>query len=332
MKLFVTGAAGFLGNAIVRSLRSHGHEAVGLGITDQDLRKVERAGGRPVQGDLRTKEGLETAARGAREADGVIHAIKISHRAAPGVVETDVAKRQVLNLKALEDGEAVDRASVSAMLDALAGSGKPFVYSSSCAIFGNTGTAVFNEDSQVPAESVYGTWRAKHDRMLREASSRGIRTVVLRSAMIYGPHPDGMPLGRPDPANMHQQLMDKDAVGYLGKGDEISTCVHVDDYADLFVLALEKAQPGSVFIAGSEDYSRKTLALALSHAYGYRGKTRSWTLEEAQAVLGKGKILDFLFENHRTTSEKAKRVLGWEPTRPSLLEFALQEAKRATRP
>ncbi len=86
---------------------------------------------------------------------------------------------------------------------------------------------------------------------------------------------------------MHQQLWEEGCVGYYNDGSDISTGVHVDDFAELFVLALEEAPAGLMYYGGASDYTRKELALALSLAYGYGGKIRSWTLEEAKTHPGR---------------------------------------------
>ncbi len=325
MKVFVTGAAGFVGNAVVRSLLARGHEAIGLVIDKRDAVKVERVGGQAVCGDLRTAEGLAIAAGNARSADGVIHCTKSFW---PETLEADAARRGELIKRETEEWESVDLATLNVVLDALEGTGKPFVFSSSSSVFSDTGDAIFDEDSPVPETATYGSWRIRHERLVLQAASRNIRTVAMRCAMIFGPHPDDLPLGRPHPANMHQQLADRDSVGYLLPGDHLNTAVHVDAYADLYVLALEKAAPGSVFIGGTEDYTPKTFALALSYAYGYGGRIRGWTREEAAAVLGEGTAMKFLQDRIRTTSAKAKRVLGWQPKAPSLMECAMEEARR----
>ncbi len=328
MKIFVTGGAGFVGTAIVRALKAAGHAPIGLAIDTPDMAKVEQAGGVAVQGDLSTPAGLEVLRRYATESDGVITAVKVCRRTDLGKVDPNPENREQAEGLANKQWEEVNLASIQTIVAALRGTGKPFIYNNSSVSIGDMGTAIADEETVPPSPGYYGHWQTLHEKMVLAAAAENIRTVSLRAGMIFGPHPNGLPLGRPHPANMHQQLWEEGAVGYYNDGSDISTGVHVDDFAELFVRALEKAPPGSIFYGGAADYTRKELAVALSYAYGYGGKTRSWTLEEAKRVLGDGKMFKFLTENHRTTSAKAIRMLGWQPKAPSLLEFAYQEAAR----
>jgi nucleoside-diphosphate-sugar epimerase len=299
-----------------------------MAINSSDAAIVEKNGARAVVGDLTTDEGLAVARREAVAADGVIHAVKVHRVTQTDAPAADAAKREELHHAKHSEWERVDELTLDMLLDALAGTNKPLVFSSSCSIYGDAGEKVIDESSPLAPDSRYGGWRAQHERKVIEAASRGIRTVALRTAKIYGPHPKDMPLGRPHPAQMHGHLMDADAVGYLEDGSSVGTAVHVDDYAELFVLALEKAPPGSVYIGGCEDYTRKTHALAMSHAYGYGGRIRSWTMEETRKALGDGRVIELFMVNHRTSSRKAMEELGWRPKAPSMMECALMEERR----
>lgn len=111
MKVFVTGAAGFIGRAVVEDLRNNGHEAIGLARSDASADKIKKAGGEVIRGDI---EDLESLKKGATESDGVIHLAFIHDFSAEGFA------------KALE----VDRAAISAMAEAMQGTGKPLAIAS----------------------------------------------------------------------------------------------------------------------------------------------------------------------------------------------------------
>ena len=111
MKVFVTGAAGFIGRAVVEDLTKNGHQALGLARSDASAEKIKKAGGEVIRGDI---EDVESLKKGAKEADGVVHLAFIHDFSAEGFA------------KALE----VDRAAIRAMADAMEGTGKPLAIAS----------------------------------------------------------------------------------------------------------------------------------------------------------------------------------------------------------
>src|SRR3954467_10532605 len=133
MQVFLTGATGYIGSAVAAALRAAGHEVAGLARSDAAVERLERSGVRPVRGDLADAAVLE---RGSRAADAVIHTGTTNDARAP----------------------EVDRAAVDAILRALDGSGKPFVYTSGIWVYGDTKGRIVDETTQLtPAPIV--AWR-----------------------------------------------------------------------------------------------------------------------------------------------------------------------------
>jgi len=284
MKVFLTGATGYIGKAVAERLRAAGHQLSGLARTDQAVAKLEAAGVTPVRGDFTNPAAV---ASGARSANAVI-----------SMATTYDAK--------------VDAPAVDAVLDALAGSNKPFIYTSGIWVNGDTAGMVVDETTPPePVELV--AWRkAVEDRVL-EAAGRGVRSVVIRPAIVYG-RGGGIPAGFRDSARK------AGAARFVGSGENRWPMVHVDDLADLYLLALERAPGGTLLLAASGPaYPVKELAAAASRGAGRSGNTAEWPIEEARTELGSG-YADALTLDQQASSRRAEELLGWRPHRPGPIE------------
>jgi nucleoside-diphosphate-sugar epimerase len=279
MRVFVTGGTGYVGGAVVRRLLAAGHEVAALARSDEAAERLRGAGARVVRGTLEEVEGLAAA---ARDAGATIHA------GATGRAGQD----------------AVDAAAVAATLDALAGSDRAFVYTSGLWVLGDTGGRVAAEDAPLAAPPLVA-WRVEVEARVR--SARGVRGVVVRPGTVYG-HGGGIPGG------MVGSGRKKGVVRYVGDGAQRVNPVHVDDLADLYLLALA-APAGTVLHGAAETVSTRALAEVAAAAAGARAEP--WPLEEARAALGP--FADALALDQQVSSEGA-RALGWRPSRPGILE------------
>jgi nucleoside-diphosphate-sugar epimerase len=281
MIVFVTGATGYVGEAVVEALRSAGHRVLGLARSDDAAATLAAVGADVLRGSL---EDLDVLARGAREADAVIHA---GATGKPGQ-------------------DAVDTAAVRAMLDALERSGKPFVYTSGLWVLGCTGDQVADEDAPLRPAALVG-WRAEVERAVTGAAERGIRGVVVRPGVVFG-------RGGGTPGTFVASARRKGVVRYVGDGGQRWAFVHVDDLAELYVLALD-APPDTVLNAASgPSIPVRQVAEAAAEANG--AVAQAWPLEDARAVLGP--YADALALDQQVSAERA-RSLGWTPSRPSVL-------------
>lgn len=281
MRVFVTGATGYVGTAIVEALRSVGHGVVGLARSDDAAAKLQAAGADAMRGSL---EDLDVLATGVREADAVIHAGATGR---PGQ-------------------DAVDTAAVGAMLDALEGSGKPFLYTSGLWVLGDTGDRVADEDAPLRPTTIVA-WRADVERQVIGAAKRGVRSVVMRPGVVYG-------RGGGTPGTFVSSARRKGVVRYVGDGRQRWAFVHVDDLAELYLLALD-APAGTVLNAAGPSIPVHRVAETAAAANGARAE--AWPLEEARAVLGT--YADALALDQQVSAERA-RSLGWTPSRPSVLD------------
>src|SRR5260370_14840128 len=149
MKVFLTGATGYIGSAVAEKLRSLGHHVVGLARSDSAAAKLEQHRIEPYRGDLFDAEGI---IRGAESCDAVIHAASPNDVTAP----------------------RADQTLVSAVLKALTHSNKPFLYTSGVWVLGPTGDQVADENWP-PEPAAFVAWRPAIERQVLHAASLGIR-------------------------------------------------------------------------------------------------------------------------------------------------------------
>jgi nucleoside-diphosphate-sugar epimerase len=200
-----------------------------------------------------------------------------------------------------------DRTTISAILDVFAETEKSFVYTSGIWILGATGTQVAREDWRInPIPRVAG--REEIERRVLHAAEHGMRTCVIRPGIVYG-RGKGI-LGMVCPG------LDG-VVRFVGDGENHWPVVELEDLARFYLLALEKAPAGSLFLAVSENVVVKDVAEALRAGYGARA-TESIPLETARAQMGE--FADALVLDQQADSAHARGVLGWTPQAPPLLE------------
>lgn len=283
MKVFVTGATGYIGGAVADHLRAAGHTVTGLARSDASAARLKGAGVEPVRGDFADPASVGAAARAAQ---GVISAATTYD---PGI-----------------DGPAVD-----AIIEALAGSSKPFIYTSGIWAHGNTGGAVVDESS-APNPIPLIQWRQGVEERVLKSAQRGLRAIVIRPAVVYG-RAGGIPAG------WSQSARDEGAARFVGTGENRWPFVHVDDLADLYVLALERAPAGTLLLGVVGPSVRvREVAAAASRGAGAAGRTTSWPLEEARTKLGA--YADALVLDQQATGKRAQQLLGWQPKQPDVLE------------
>ncbi|MCP5117178.1 MAG: NAD-dependent epimerase/dehydratase family protein, partial [bacterium] len=252
MIVFLTGGTGYVGSAVGQALKGAGHRVVGLARSDASAKKLAAAGIEPIAGSLRdTSELIQLA----QAANGVVHA----------------------GMEWGEEMGQVDRAAVEAMMRGLAGTGKPFVYTSGTWLMGDTEEEEVGDDAPTnPVEVV--KWRPDVERMVTHSARRNIRGVVIRPVMVYG-------RGGGEVANFLQSGRDKGMVRYVGSGENHWSFVHVDDLCKLYVLALDNGGAGSTYVASSGEHRPvKEVAEAAAKATG--AVAQPWPIEEARAELG----------------------------------------------
>ena len=284
MRVFVTGATGFIGSAIVNDLLAAGHEVLGLARNDANAASLAALGVPAHRGDLTDPDSLT---EGARSCDGVIHTAFIHDFSRfAEVIETD-------------------RRAVEALAGALEGSGKPLVVTSGTVLLapGRLGT-----EQDAPRPDAH---RIDAERITMEAAGRGVRSSIVR------PPPTVHGAGEQGFVPMLIALARSTGVAaYVGDGANLWPAVHRLDIARLYRLALERAAPGTR-LHGVAEEGVPMRAIAETIGQGLGIPVRGLTREEAAAHFGW--MAPFVGMDNPTSSAITRSTMGWQPTGPELL-------------
>ncbi|QCP53701.1 NAD-dependent epimerase/dehydratase family protein [Trinickia violacea] len=291
MKIFVTGAGGFIGGSIAAGLVRAGHQVRGLIRREEQGDEMRRLGIEPVVGSLDDRALLIDEARAA---DAVINAASSDHRGA-----------------------------VEALIEALAGSGKPLLHTSGSSIVGDASggkgsTAIYREDA-LPEPTEDKAARVAIDRLVLDAAKRGIRSVVLCNTLIYG-HGAVAGSASVQLPRLVRQAQKSGIVRHVGAGENIWSNVHIDDVVELYRLALEKAPAGTFYFVESGEASYREMSSAIAAALRL-GEAQDWPLEAAIEEWGYEMASYGLGSNSRVRGERARTQLGWTPKRTSVIEW-----------
>ncbi len=288
MRVFVTGATGFIGSAVVRELLAAGHQVVGLARSDTAAAALTAAGAAVHRGTL---DDLDSLRSGAVAADGVIH-----------TAFTDIS-----GSTNFADAAAADLRAVETIGAALEDSGKPFVVTSATPILAMLGRLGTEEDVSDPAVP-----RVASENAAIALAERGVRSSVVRLATSV--HSEG------DKHGFVPRLIgiarDKGVSAVVGDGANRWPAVHELDAAHLFRLALEAAPAGSrLHGVGEEGVPFRDIAGVIGRHLNL--PVVSISREEADAHFGF--LSAFVSLDNPTSSTQTQELLGWRPVHPALI-------------
>ena len=289
MRVFVTGATGFIGSATVSELLGAGHQVLGLARSPQAADALRAAGADVHRGAL---DDLTALRGGAREADGVIHLAFTNISAT-----TDFA-----------ESCRVDREAVTALGEALEGSGRPLVVTSGLLLEpGRVGT-----ENDAPADNPFARLRGASEAVTLAFADRGVRAIVLRlAASVHSENDRGfvphlIALAR---ANGY--------AAYPGDGSMRWTAVHRRDAARLYRLAVESAPAGTrLHGVGESAVSLRTIAEAIARELG--ADAVSVPIDQVPEYFGW--LSHFVTRDVPAASDLTRELLGWTPEHRGLIE------------
>jgi nucleoside-diphosphate-sugar epimerase len=290
MKVFCTGASGYIGGSVAAHFAAAGHKVTGLVRSPEKADAVRAFGIEPVMGTL---DDVAVLSQAAKAADVVVNAASADHKVA-----------------------------AVALLDALAGSGKPFVHTSGSSVIGTRSKgqrsdAVFDEDTPF-TPSPARVARAALNELILSYRDKGCRPVIVCPSLIYG---IGHGAGRD---SVQVPLLIKLAkkrgnAAHAGPGENIWSNVHIDDLVTLYALAIERAPAGGFYFAENGESSMREACEAINRMLGFAGPPMAMSMEEAAAEWSEGTAEDTMASNSRVRAVRA-RQLGWKPQARSLID------------
>jgi nucleoside-diphosphate-sugar epimerase len=284
MRIFVTGASGWIGSAVVPELISAGHQVLGLARSDTAARTVADLGAEVLRGDLNDTDVLRA---GALDSDGVIHLAFVVPSVTAAATQTDAR-------------------AIETLASSLAGSGQPLVVTGATLV--TPGRPATERDELIAAGPIAA--RITNMQAALAAAGRGVRSCLVmlpRSVHGQGERHGFIP-------QLIATARAKGVSGYIGDGSSRWPAVHVRDAASLYRLAVEQAPAGAVLNAvGDEGVPVREIAEAIGRHLNR--PARSLPAEEFG-----GMLVPLLSTDMPASSTITQELLGWKPTHPGLIE------------
>ena len=290
MKIFITGASGYIGGSVAAVLREAGHEISGLARSSKRANQLRIEGVTPVLGSL---EDSRVLAEAVVNADAVINCANSDHRV-----------------------------SVEVMLQAMEDTDKPFLHTSGTSIVGypdqgEESDSIFDEEMTF-TPSPGRIERVSINEEVVKAANRGIRTVVICPSLIYG---EGLGVSK-DSMQVPWLLTVADKFGtakHIGPGGNLWSNVHIQDLTDLYCLALKEAPSGSFYFAENGENSMREVCESINTMMGVNSPPLSMTIAEASVEWGESPANHTMGSNSRVRAKRARLELGWDPKAGSLI-------------
>ncbi|MEF9477569.1 NAD-dependent epimerase/dehydratase family protein [Chryseobacterium sp. RRHN12] len=291
-KILITGITGYIGGSIAQKLLERNYEVTGLVRNEAHLQELESSGIRTIIGNIHNEDLIKAA---VADVDAVIH-----------------------NADSADDAYAVDN-----FIKALEGSHKTFIFTSGSAIFGGKEDGkrsdfVYTEDFPLTPRLEMAS-RVLINNYVLQSVKKSIRSIVIVPTMVYG---EGLGIKKDSiqiPALINFSRKKGHGV-YFGEGENVWSNLHIEDLADLYVLALEKAKEGSMYYAENGSSSLKNIAEIISKKY-HLEPAISLSVQDAVDNFGPAGGYFGFASSSICSADKARTELGWKPIYTSIENY-----------
>ncbi len=283
MKVFVTGATGYIGSAVVKNLIGAGHSVTGLYRDPEKASLLQSLGAKGLPGDLKDPQSW---APQAAQCEAVIHTA--------AEMGPDMAR--------------LDQALVETLLKEMAAQGiiQSFVYTSGVWVLGKTGGVAVDETAPTDKAFPMVAWRPGVEQLALRGGEGHFACAVIRPGIVYGGKAGIL-------SSLWNDAATKGVVTYVGEGNNIWPLIHRDDLADLYRIVVEKKASGIFHGVDGSPLPYAVIAKTISQTAGMNGDTQSWHLDDARKVMGP--FADALVLNQEVKSTRSLS-LGWKPRHP----------------
>jgi nucleoside-diphosphate-sugar epimerase len=296
MKVFVTGAGGYIGGSVAAALLKRGHQVRGLTRSAAGAEQLKSYGIEPVMGEL---DDSRLLMQEASMADMVINTANADHRGA-----------------------------VEALISGLSQSGKRLIHTSGTSIVGDDARGDFCSEIISTEETSLAIDPRKQarrdiDLMVMDAARKNVHSTVIIPSLIYG-HGTGINKQSIQVPFLVRNALEVGSVQIVGKGLNIWSNIHIDDLVNLYIAAAEQAPPGAFYFAENGEASFSDVAQAISRRFSIP-HIEHLNADVAVKRWGAARALFTFGSNSRVRSVRAKKELNWRPVHVSVLNWILSE-------
>jgi nucleoside-diphosphate-sugar epimerase len=287
MRVFVTGATGFIGSAVVKELVAAGHQVIGVYRSDDKAPALAASGAEVYRGSIDDPDSLKD---GAARSDGIIH-LAFNHDFSKFAANCET-----------------DRRVIEVLGSALAGSDRPLIVTSGTAIAKAAPGELAKEDA--PAIAATDFPRAASEETTAKLAADGLNTSIVRLPQVHDPERQGLV------SYWIAIAREKGVFAYVGEGRNRWAAGHISDVARLYRLAIEKSEPGAIYNAVGEE---GVPARDIAETIGRRLKVPVKSIKPEEAGGYFGWLAHLAARDMPASSAQTQKKLGWRPTGPGLI-------------
>ncbi|MBA3721996.1 MAG: NAD-dependent epimerase/dehydratase family protein [Parachlamydiaceae bacterium] len=279
MRVFVTGASGYIGSTVAKAFRAKGHMVYGLVRTAESSNQLSLNEIWPIIGDMNNPDSYKAA---LEDVEVVVHCA----------------------LEASEKSIELDAKTIDTVLGVFSKSNLPraFIYTSGVWVYGSTNDKIVDESSPLNPPDIV-KWRPRHEEKVLNATTANLRTVIMRPGVVYGKVGGLM--------NILFDSARDGTVNIIGQGSNRWAMIHIQDLAYAYVAAAEKELTRTVLnVADDSHFTVREMAEAIAKSAGIEGNVNELSIEDARKQ--HGDLIQGLALNQQVNNARIKRLLGWQ--------------------